>query len=167
MLLPTALFLAGAFFIEKNNYFMHDWSKIACRRQKNIENVSKKLTFPNVLVQNCKNKLRLRGWDLYGEIRAEILRRLVLILCQMVGWRPNWCQKGVILGLLGFRARLAHPWALGPKWPWGPQGLFTTFKQIKILAGRPPGIFMFLCFPTCRKKGPLGPWGGPGGPGPP
>ena len=60
-----------------------------------------------------KKKLRLRGWDLSGEIRAEILRNLVLISCKTVGWRPNWCQKGVILGPLVFRGQLAHPWAPG------------------------------------------------------
>ena len=43
------------------------------------------------LVQKMvKKKLRLRGWDLSGEIRAEILRNLVLISCKTVGWRPIW-----------------------------------------------------------------------------
>ena len=31
-----------------------------------------------------KKKLRLRGLDLSGEIRAEILRILVLMVCKMV-----------------------------------------------------------------------------------
>ena len=30
---------------------------------------------------------------LSGEIRAEILRRLVLTMSKMVGWRPDWGQK--------------------------------------------------------------------------
>ena len=60
-----------------------------------------------------KKKLRLRGWDLSGEIRAEILRSFPPGSCKTVGWRPNWCQKGVILGPLGFRAQLAHLW--GPR----------------------------------------------------
>ena len=56
-----------------------------------------------------KQKLRLRGWDLSGEIHAEILRSFPPGSCKTVGWRPNWCQKGVILGPLGFPAQLAHP----------------------------------------------------------
>ena len=56
-----------------------------------------------------KKKLRLRGWDLSGEIRAKILQIFPLGLCKTVGWRPIWCQKGVFLGPLGFQARLAHP----------------------------------------------------------
>ena len=54
-------------------------------------------------------KMSLRGWDLSGEIRAEIPHRTPLRMCKMVGWRPDWCQKGVIWGPLGFRAALAHP----------------------------------------------------------
>ena len=69
-----------------------------------------------------KKKLRLRGWDLSGEIRAEILRNFPPGMSKTVGWRPNWCQKGVMLGPLGFRAWLAHPWALGPR-PQGPKTL--------------------------------------------
>ena len=57
-----------------------------------------------------EKKLRLRGWDLSGEIRAEILRISPLRMSKMVGWRPIWCQKGVIFGPMGFRAQLAHLW---------------------------------------------------------
>ena len=56
-----------------------------------------------------EKKLRLRGWHLSGEIRAEILHRTPLRMCKTVGWRPDWYQKGVIWGPLGFRAALAHP----------------------------------------------------------
>ena len=69
-----------------------------------------------------KKKLRLRGVDLSGEIRSGILRRLVLISRKMVGWQPIWCKFCVAWGPLGFRARLAHPWALGSRWPLGPAG---------------------------------------------
>ena len=51
----------------------------------------------------------MRGRDLSGEIRAEILRNFPPGMSKMVLWRPNWCQKGAFLGPLGFRARLAHP----------------------------------------------------------
>ena len=54
--------------------------------------------------QIVKRKSRLRGWDLSGEIRAGIWRRLVLVACKTVGWRPDWLQKGVIWG----------PWGSGP-----------------------------------------------------
>ena len=37
-----------------------------------------------------KKKLRLRGWDPPGEIRAEILRRIPVRMSKMVGWRPDW-----------------------------------------------------------------------------
>ena len=37
-----------------------------------------------------KKKLRLRGLDLSGEIRAGILYPLVLVVCKTVGWRPDW-----------------------------------------------------------------------------
>ena len=50
-----------------------------------------------------KKKLRLRGWDLSGEIRAEILRRVILILSKMVRWRPG--DKKVRFGV---------PWDSGP-----------------------------------------------------
>ena len=82
----TAAFLAGAFFFLP-------------------ENVLFVIFGPKMF----KKKLRLRGLDLSGEIRAEILRSFPLGSCKTVGWRPIWCQKGVILGPLGFRARLAHP----------------------------------------------------------
>ena len=51
---PTALFLAGAKYVTKNNTF---------------------LIFEQFLGQQMVGKkLRLRGWDLSGEIRTEILR---------------------------------------------------------------------------------------------
>ena len=63
-----------------------------------------------------EKKLRLRRWDLSGEIRAEILRISLLRMSKIVGWRSIWRQKGVILGPLGFQARLAPPRA--------PRGVF-------------------------------------------
>ena len=100
-----------------------------------------------------------------GEIRAEILRRSPLRMSKMVGWRPIWCQKGMILGPLGFRARLAHPWPPrardrenranrgaqgpgGPRAPRAPQGPFYDILKktkksklqpaLKVWPGYPP-----------------------------
>ena len=57
-----------------------------------------------------KKKLRLRGWDPPGEIRAEILCRMAPEMPKMTIWRPDWGQKGCSGGPLGFRGQLAHPW---------------------------------------------------------
>ena len=73
------------------------------------ENVSKN-TLPPICWSNMVGKkLRLRGWDLSGEIHAEILRRLVLILCKMVGWRPKLVPKRFDLGPLGVLGRASTP----------------------------------------------------------
>ena len=63
-----------------------------------------------------KKKLRLRGWDLSGEIRSGILCKTPPRLSKTVGWRPISSQIGVILGPLGFRPQLAHPYLA---WPGG------------------------------------------------
>ena len=81
--------LAGAKYVTKNSNFDDFWSFLV---QKMVQ-----------------KKLSLRGWDLSGEIRAEILHRTPLRMSKTVGWRPDWYQKGVIWGPLGFRAALAHP----------------------------------------------------------
>ena len=39
---------------------------------------------------NSAKQIRFRGGIPPGEIRAKILRRLVLISRKTVGWRPNW-----------------------------------------------------------------------------
>ena len=53
--------------------------------------VSNNNDFDYLLVQNiAQTKLRLRGLDLSGEIRAEFLRTLAPRMCKMVGWRPSW-----------------------------------------------------------------------------
>ena len=60
ILIPTTSCLAGAKYVTKNSTF---------------------LIFGQFLGQKMvEKKLRLRGWDLSGEIRAGILRILVLIL---------------------------------------------------------------------------------------
>ena len=47
--------------------------------------------FLGFLVKKMVNKkLRLRGWDLSGEICSGILRRLVLKIRKTVVWRPIW-----------------------------------------------------------------------------
>ena len=79
------------------------------------------VTFPICLVQHDGKKLRLRGWDLSGEIRAEILRISPPRMSKMVGWRPIWGQKGVILGPLVPGPASTPLGALGPgELPWGP-----------------------------------------------
>ena len=70
-------------------------------------------------------KLGFRPRDPHGEIRAGILRILPPEMSKTVGWRPIWWQKGVILGPLGFRARLAHPNQTNQA-PQGPRGVICT-----------------------------------------
>ena len=41
-------------------------------------------------VKNGQKKVRLRGWDLSGENRAGILRRILVPKSQMVPRRPIW-----------------------------------------------------------------------------
>ena len=57
-------------------------------------------------------KSRLRGWDLSGENRAGILRRIPPRMCKTVnGWvATQSVTKRCDFGPLGFRAQLAHPW---------------------------------------------------------
>ena len=87
-----------------------------------ISKSSQKLTFSHFWGPKwIKKTLRLRGWDPPSEIRAAILWPGAVGRVQMVAWRPIWWQKGWFWGPLGFRAQLAHPWALGPLGP-GPLG---------------------------------------------
>ena len=86
---------------------------------------SHKLAFPHLWGPKwVKKKLRLRGWDPPSEIRAAILRLLVVSRSQMVARRPIWWQKGWFWGPLGFRAALAPPWAGG----WGGGGPTRTIN---------------------------------------
>ena len=54
------------------------------------------------------NKLGFHPRDPHSEILAGILRRIPVLMSQMVGWRSIWSQKGVIWGPFGFRAQPAH-----------------------------------------------------------
>ena len=93
-----------------------------------ISKSSQKLAFPYFWGPKwVKKKLRLRGWDPPGEIRAEILRRFPVAKSQMVPRRPIWRQKSVIWGPLGFRAALAHLWAVPLPPGWVPPSHFPSF----------------------------------------
>ena len=110
-----------------------------------------------------EKKLSSRGRDLSGEIRAEILHRTPLRMSKTVGWRPDWCQKGVIWGPLGFRAALAHPnqptnqsfffIIASHVWPslclsQGP--IWSIFSSSSAMCGRHVSQFGLICFILIR-----------------
>ena len=65
-------------------------------------------------------KSRLRGWDLSGEIRAEILISIPAMDVQNGAMASQLVTKRCDFGPLGFRAQLAHPASLDPGWALGP-----------------------------------------------
>ena len=110
MVLVTKFHDSGLSIILKNNGLAY-FGRLSCICFENwIKSI---LSFPSkFFIFSVKKKLKLveiEGLDLPGELQAEILHPGLPRMSKMVGWRPDRCRKGVILGPLGFRARLAHP----------------------------------------------------------
>ena len=78
-----------------------------CVKGLNIKMLTKSELFA-IFVQVDANKLRLRGQQTPGNLRAEILRRTPVVMSQMVAWQHIWWQKGVIWVPLSFQALPAH-----------------------------------------------------------
>ena len=88
-------------------------------RQKNMENMFKHCTFPDLWVRNgSKKKLRSRGWNLSGELQAEIPHPGQRRMSKTVGWRTIWSRNFSFFWLLGVPGPASKPLALGS----GPQG---------------------------------------------
>ena len=72
-------------------------------------------------------KLGFRPRDRQGQIRAGILRRIPVPVSQMVGWRPIWWQKGMIIAAQAMNRfrRFTEPVQTGRTGPTGPHGAKT------------------------------------------